>query len=964
MGVASEADPPEFQGFTHLLEHMLFTGSKDFPEDNYIEKVVNKYNGSNNGGTGDFTTTYYYELEEEGFDEFLPILADAIKNPNFDIENIRKEVNNINSEISMRMTFEKKYKYYKFIKAIGNPKSRLFSDGFNNVDASAINFEQLREQLIEFHQKYYTGNLMKITVISDKNANRIFQEIEDNFEDIPRGEVPRPFFNTTDTYTPPISDETFGRMYFMKGEVEPSVLRIINVFDSFRKETLFLPDDFLNLLFNYKAKGSLKYKLEEENLVTDIHSYQLFEDFKDQIFVFEFQLTEEGQKKISRVMYHFYNFIDSLKKLENRKEIYDYISTITKYGFLYNVGNSKLGISEDNNDYFSKVGDISEFMQDFNTKDLYTANAIFDYYDDNRFLELLGKITPEKSIFLFDSKNFKVNDELKNKVIEVKPKQPEVLKAKFNPGEQIGDKHTEIKVEKEIDIDKRKIPKKIEDKKNNTRVLTEESGKKSNLWHPLQSKGKKDDDSFQETKGGSNDNIEINQKEAEPINYNTPEQQQKYFDDVLDSAVDTVLLDDEFEFDGGTAFKVIQLDLTVLKTLERDVADENLEYTIVQPSDTEYTEHYSIISKCVAPPELRGGIVEINSKAPNYTFFKGDIKKLQLKRLYSDKDNKSYIHTPKVYNTIMNRKKDDDDLMYKLDLYKYCLNGDFKVDDTEARLIKLQENLNSSLNYKLFRKSMQPKFISIITIESDFLLRNILVDKEAQNNTALMVDMLCSYLNRYIELEFHEDYMKGNQFNCKRMNYELIFIFNGISSLVKDFSLSVLDHVKGLHNNPGNFDEMIIKNVRRVYRNYYSNFNIKTSQDIASYYLDVLMNKLSIDYASTEKHDKLINLVNAVDDKVYSELIDSIFQKPKITISNIGNVTTKTSEQMLEHVKDNFTRGKTGFHAAFDNSKLRSSLIGNLVMKFNLDEHVVVRLPNNNPMETNTFILLTLSLIC
>ena len=43
VGVGSETDPKNFIGFTHLIEHLLFTGSKKYPEDNYIEKVVNKY---------------------------------------------------------------------------------------------------------------------------------------------------------------------------------------------------------------------------------------------------------------------------------------------------------------------------------------------------------------------------------------------------------------------------------------------------------------------------------------------------------------------------------------------------------------------------------------------------------------------------------------------------------------------------------------------------------------------------------------------------------------------------------------------------------------------------------------------------------------------------------------------------------------------------------------------------------
>ena len=107
VGVGSQSDPIDFCGFTHLIEHLLFTGSKNFPEDNYIEKVVNKYNGENNGVTKSFTTSYYYKIGPGGMKEFAEVLVDAVAFPLFDRERIMKELNNVNSEISMRMTFNK-----------------------------------------------------------------------------------------------------------------------------------------------------------------------------------------------------------------------------------------------------------------------------------------------------------------------------------------------------------------------------------------------------------------------------------------------------------------------------------------------------------------------------------------------------------------------------------------------------------------------------------------------------------------------------------------------------------------------------------------------------------------------------------------------------------------------------------------------------------------------------------------
>lgn len=81
-----------------------------------------------------FNTSYFFELENNGMQELLDVLADALINPTFQKEHLEKEINNVNSEISMRMTYNKGLAYYKLLKLLGNPESNIFSDGFSNID--------------------------------------------------------------------------------------------------------------------------------------------------------------------------------------------------------------------------------------------------------------------------------------------------------------------------------------------------------------------------------------------------------------------------------------------------------------------------------------------------------------------------------------------------------------------------------------------------------------------------------------------------------------------------------------------------------------------------------------------------------------------------------------------------------------------------------------------------------------
>ena len=51
VGVGTYYDPPECQGMAHFLEHLLFMGSKKYPEENAYDKFMSTHGGSDNAFT-------------------------------------------------------------------------------------------------------------------------------------------------------------------------------------------------------------------------------------------------------------------------------------------------------------------------------------------------------------------------------------------------------------------------------------------------------------------------------------------------------------------------------------------------------------------------------------------------------------------------------------------------------------------------------------------------------------------------------------------------------------------------------------------------------------------------------------------------------------------------------------------------------------------------------------------------
>ncbi len=75
----------------HLFEHMFFKGSKRFPGADEISTHVTGLGGYSNAGTIYDSTNYYFVLPSEGFAKGMEIQADAIANPLFDPDELKRE---------------------------------------------------------------------------------------------------------------------------------------------------------------------------------------------------------------------------------------------------------------------------------------------------------------------------------------------------------------------------------------------------------------------------------------------------------------------------------------------------------------------------------------------------------------------------------------------------------------------------------------------------------------------------------------------------------------------------------------------------------------------------------------------------------------------------------------------------------------------------------------------------------
>ncbi|MDX1950588.1 MAG: pitrilysin family protein, partial [Verrucomicrobiota bacterium] len=166
-------------GISHMLEHMLFKGTKSRPAGK-IDQEVQDAGGYMNAYTSFDRTVYWINVPNTGAKVAVDILCDIMQHATLPAEEIEKEKQVILREMDMnqddparrasRRLFETAYvrSPYRYT-VIGYP------DIFNEIQ---------REDVVAYYREKYTPNNIFFVIVGDVNAVEVETQIRDAFKGV------------------------------------------------------------------------------------------------------------------------------------------------------------------------------------------------------------------------------------------------------------------------------------------------------------------------------------------------------------------------------------------------------------------------------------------------------------------------------------------------------------------------------------------------------------------------------------------------------------------------------------------------------------------------------------------------------------------------------------------------------------------------------------------------------------
>merc|ERR1719468_200162 len=313
-------DPKEFPGLAHFCEHMLFMGSQKYPVENVYGKFIEDNAGSTNAYTSNENTNYHLEIATGKFKEALDIFAQFFISPTFAEGSVNREILAVDSENQKNLQVDP-WRMNQLDKSTCREDHAFSKFGTGNLDTLQTQPEKLglnvREELIRFHTKYYSSNLMTLCLLGKESLDELQTYAVDMFSAIPNKNL-----NKTDFENDPYKrDATY--VYNVVPVQDLRQLSLSWVIPDGRDSYKSNPSNYISHLVGHEGEGSLLSELKRKGWCSNLYAGARREARGFQFFNLIVDLSEEGGEKIQEILKLIYQYFNMQKSQDIQQWVYD-----------------------------------------------------------------------------------------------------------------------------------------------------------------------------------------------------------------------------------------------------------------------------------------------------------------------------------------------------------------------------------------------------------------------------------------------------------------------------------------------------------------------------------------------------------------------------------------------------------------------------------------------------------------
>ena len=380
VGVGLLHDPMSQQGMAHYLEHMLFLGTERYPDTKGYSDFMTKNGGAHNAYTWLEITNYMFKINNDAFDEGLDRFSDFFKAPKLYPEYTEKEKNAVNAEWSMRRELDFFGQFKLARKMMGEHPANRFLIG-NLETLGDKEGSSLHQETVDFYNKYYSSNIMKVALISNLPIADMEQKAQKYFADIKNKNIEKPSVTANLDF-----DKAGGKRVFYSPNEDVKQLKLDFTITNNSDEFAVKPNRFVSYLLSNEMPGSPAQILRDKGWVSQLGASASPTQYANYgALTVDIELTDLGMQNREAIVAVVMQYIDLIKKEGVNSKYFNEIRTSLNNQFKF----------LEKGDEFNYVSALTGSMQVYPLN--HTINAPYHYakFDADAVNDVLNQLNAD-----------------------------------------------------------------------------------------------------------------------------------------------------------------------------------------------------------------------------------------------------------------------------------------------------------------------------------------------------------------------------------------------------------------------------------------------------------------------------------------------------------------------------------------------------------------------------------------
>jgi insulysin len=357
-------DPPELPGLAHFCEHLLFLGTKKYPDEASFDTFMSEHDGSNNAFTEQERTVFFNEVAHDGFEEGMDRFAQFFIAPLFKQDMVGRELNAVNSEHEKNKPDQNR-RLWEVLRGTARKDSVMSRFYTGTVESLHHGDAGVVAALRKYHDANYCGTRMSLVMVSNRSTAVQLKSAREHFAAVPRGKCEAPTDFGGRGMPAPFDHQHTGQLIRMGTDSTPTLWMMFPLSPtvSFYKES---PTQYLDYVLGYAGPHSLRSRLKRGGWITDLN-LQVDESSAGTLVFIMYELTPKGVEEFDQISGSTLAFLRLLKEEHDGEvpAVYESIQQMSRVSFDY---------VEAPDSVMDAVSDLASSMAQYPPEDVLTGS--------------------------------------------------------------------------------------------------------------------------------------------------------------------------------------------------------------------------------------------------------------------------------------------------------------------------------------------------------------------------------------------------------------------------------------------------------------------------------------------------------------------------------------------------------------------------------------------------------------